>query len=224
MRRGCRVKDDGHLRNSGNGLLEQIQALHIGLSHHQGESGDVAAWPREGRHMAAAEWVRVTHEYDRNRRGRSLGRRGVDGTRGHDDIDLEPDKFLRKFAHPLRFALRPAVFNDDIAAFLVTKLAKSLAESFKDIGKHVRTVPQETDAVEPPGLLRVRLKRPRGRHADGKRDEFASLHMPSKDHALYKHFATPMSALGQKRTLAVQHGMSALPPKADIRRRETNIH
>jgi hypothetical protein len=27
----------------------------------------------------------------------------------------------------------------------------------------------------------------------------------------------PMSALGQKRTCAVQNGMSALPPKADIR-------
>ena len=28
----------------------------------------------------------------------------------------------------------------------------------------------------------------------------------------------PMSALGQKRTCAVQLGMSALPPKADVRR------
>ena len=27
----------------------------------------------------------------------------------------------------------------------------------------------------------------------------------------------PMSALGQKQTFAVQNGMSALPPKADIR-------
>ena len=27
---------------------------------------------------------------------------------------------------------------------------------------------------------------------------------------------TPMSALGQKRTFAVQKGMSALPPKADM--------
>jgi hypothetical protein len=28
----------------------------------------------------------------------------------------------------------------------------------------------------------------------------------------------PMSALGQKQTFAVQNGMSALPPKADIAR------
>ena len=59
-------------------------------------------------------------------------------------------------------------------------------------------------------------ERPRSRRADGKRDEFASLHMPRKDHALYKHFATPMPALGQKRTFALQNVMSALPPKADM--------
>jgi hypothetical protein len=32
-----------------------------------------------------------------------------------------------------------------------------------------------------------------------------------------------MSALGQKQTFAVQKGMSALPPKADIRRRFFNV-
>ena len=100
------------------------------------------------RHMAAAERVRVTHEYDRNRRGRSLSRRGVDGARCHDDIDLEPDKFLRKFAHPLRFALRPSVLDGDSPSLHIAQLAKSLAESFKGIRKYVRTVPQKTDAVE----------------------------------------------------------------------------
>ena len=31
-----------------------------------------------------------------------------------------------------------------------------------------------------------------------------------------------LSALGQKRTFAAQKGMSALPPKADVRRRRSN--
>ena len=91
--------------------------------------------------MAAAERVRVTHEYDRNRRGRSLSRGSVDGTRGHDDIDLEPDKFLRKFAHSLRLALRPSVLDGDSPSLHIAQLAKSLAESFKGIRKYVRTVP-----------------------------------------------------------------------------------
>jgi hypothetical protein len=181
MRRGCGVKNDGHPRNSGNGLLEQRQALHIGLSHHQGQPGYVAARPREARYMATAERVRVTHEYDRNRRGRSLSRRGVDGARCHDDIDLEPDEFLRKFAHPIRFALCPAVFNVDIAAFLVTKLAKPLAESFEGIHKCVWTVPQKADPVDLAWLLCMRRKRPRDRRATKKHDELAPLHVsPSK--------------------------------------------
>ena len=32
-----------------------------------------------------------------------------------------------------------------------------------------------------------------------------------------------MSALGQKQTFAVQNGMSALPPKADIRRLGSDV-
>jgi hypothetical protein len=32
-----------------------------------------------------------------------------------------------------------------------------------------------------------------------------------------------MSALGQKQTFAVQKGMSALPPKADIHQRELHV-
>jgi len=35
-----------------------------------------------------------------------------------------------------------------------------------------------------------------------------------------RHLVMQMSALGQKRTFAVQKGMSALPPKADIDRPE----
>ena len=100
--------------------------------------------------MAGGERVRVAHENDRNRRGRSLSRRGVDGTRCHDDIDLEPDKFLRKFAHPLRLAFRPSVLDGDVPALHIAQLAKSLAESFKGIRKYVWTVPQKTDAVDLP--------------------------------------------------------------------------
>ena len=35
--------------------------------------------------------------------------------------------------------------------------------------------------------------------------------------------AGAMSALGHKRTFALQNGMSALPPKADIRRSDWNV-
>ena len=98
--------------------------------------------------MAAADRVRVAHEYDGNRRGRSLGRPGVDGTRCHDDMDLEPDQFLRKFAHPFWLPLRPPVLDGDGPTLHVTEVAKPLAESFDGIRKHGRTLPQKTDAVD----------------------------------------------------------------------------
>jgi hypothetical protein len=126
--------------------------------------------------MAAAERVRVTHEYDWNRRGRSLNRLGVDGARCHDDIDLEPDKFLRQFAHSLRLALRPSVLDDDGLSLHIAQLAKSLAKSFKGIQKSVWTVPQKADPVDLAWLLRVRRKRPRDSRAAKERDEIAAPH------------------------------------------------
>jgi transposase len=97
-------------------------------------------------------------------------RLGVDGTRGHDDIDLEPDKFLRKFAHPLRLALRPSVLDDDVPALYVAQVAEPLAESFKGIQKCVWTVPQKTDPVDLACLLRLRRERPSRRSAAEKGD------------------------------------------------------
>ena len=130
----------------------------------------------EVRHMAAAERVRVTHEYDWNRRGRSLSRLGVDGARRHDDIDLEPNKFLRKFAHSLRLALRPSVLDGDGLSLHIPQFAKSLAKSFKSIKKRVWTVPQKADSVDLAWLLRVRRKRPRDSRAANERDEISAPH------------------------------------------------
>ena len=131
--------------------------------------------PGRARHMPTAERVRVTHE-DWNRRGRSLSRRGVDGARCDDDIDPEPDKFLRKFAHSLRFTLRPSVLDGDGPPLHLAQLAKSLAESREGIRKYVWTVPQKTHSVKLPSLLRVRRKRPRDSRAAKERDEIAAPH------------------------------------------------
>ena len=72
------------------------------------------------------------------------------------------------------------------------KVTRDVSLTFRVVRACAR---EHADAPHAVGLLRARSKRPRSRRADGKRDEFASLHMPRKDHALYKHFATPMSAL-----------------------------
>ena len=57
-----------------------------------------------------------------------------------------------------------------------------------------------------------RLGDERDRFLEGVAEELAVQIRPNEEASLYG----PMSALGQKRTCAVQNGMSTLPPKADI--------
>lgn len=115
--------------------------------------------------MAAADRVRVAHEDDGDRRGRSLGGAGVDGSRGHHDVDLEPDQLLRQGGEPIEASLGPAIFDRDVPAFDPAQIAEPLAEPVEGIRPHRRTVPQEPDPVDPPGSLR-----PDG---EGGRDEAA---------------------------------------------------
>src|SRR5262249_51971634 len=73
-------------------------------------------------------------------------------------------------------------------------------------------------------LLRANGKRPPGRRAAKKRDEFAPSHCltQARDKASYRlklaHFKgpQPMSALGQKQIFAVRPGMSVVPPNAEM--------
>jgi hypothetical protein len=78
---------------------------------------------------------------------------------------------------------------------------------------------------------RAHRERPRGRRAADKRYKLSPSHcLPeATDRASYRqklvHWkGPPMSALGQKQTFAVQKDMSALPPKADIRRQSVLCH
>ena len=156
MRRRGGVEDDGNAREPGNGALEQLQAFDACLRHHHRKPGDVAARPREAGHVAGGDRVRVAHEDDGDRRGRPFRRLGVDGTWYDDDIDLEPNKFLRQFAHPFWLPLRPPVLDGDVPTLHVAQVAKPLPKSFGGFRKRGRTVPQKTDAVDLRRLLRMR--------------------------------------------------------------------
>src|SRR5262245_66284445 len=93
--------------------------------------------------MPAAERVRMAHEDDGNRRGRLLGRLGVDGAWRHDNIDLEPDQFFRQRLHSIRLPLTPPVFDDEVAILHIAEIAQPLTEGFDFIRKYVRTRSEE---------------------------------------------------------------------------------
>src|SRR5262245_17083191 len=116
MRWRSRVPDYSNARKPRNRLSEQFQDFEDCFRHHRGEPGDVAAGPREADHVAASDRLCMAHEYDGYRRGRLLGRLGVNGTRCDDDIHLEVDEFHRELAHSFGSPLCPSELDGDVLA------------------------------------------------------------------------------------------------------------
>src|ERR1041385_4607280 len=110
MRWRGRVPEDGNPPERRDGRLEQLQALGRRLAHDDGEPRGVGARTSEAGYMTAADRVRVAREDDRNRRGRSLGRPGVDGCRRDNEIDLEPHELLHQAGESVESPFGPAVF------------------------------------------------------------------------------------------------------------------
>src|SRR5215203_842501 len=81
----------------------------------RGQAGDIAAGPPNTSHVLASNWVRVAGKNDRDCGCRSPRRLGVDGTRGHDNIDLQSDEFVRNFVEPIEASFDPSVLHDNIS-------------------------------------------------------------------------------------------------------------
>src|SRR6266542_3374680 len=154
MRRRSRVPDDGNPRELGDGCFEQLQTLGHRLTHDDSEPRSVGARARETGHVAAADWVRVAHEDDGNRSGRSLGRPGVDGRRRDDEIDLEADEVLHQAREPVKSPFGPAVFDDDVLTLDPAEIAQTLPKRFERMRPHGRAIPDKSDAIALPSLLR----------------------------------------------------------------------
>ena len=120
MRRRGGVPDDRDKRERGNGLLEQFHRFDARLRQHDRKSCDVATRARQTVHVATFDWPRVAHEYDRNRRRRSLGYLGVDRTRHNNDIDLEPNQFLCQLVHAFQSSFCPSVLDGNVPTFTPT--------------------------------------------------------------------------------------------------------
>src|SRR5574341_680220 len=139
MGRRGRVPDDSNAREPRNGLLKRFQGFDVRLGHYDGEPRDVAARPREAGDVAAADRIRVAREYYGNRRGLSLGRLCIDGARRNDDIDLEPDQFLRQGGKPVVLPLAPPILDRDILALDPTPTTHPVAKTLDGIREHGRT-------------------------------------------------------------------------------------
>ena len=159
---------------------------------------------------------------------------------GHQYIWVQTNHFSCIGSQSVRTRACPMKVQLNISPINPTKFLKRFAECFCPLLRVRITLDvchQNADAPHPLGRLRACSKRPRGRYNAEKRDEISPLHVPPRGPRVLRRLTIalcnrarvvnwlttgvknrwgPMSALGHKRTFAVQNVMSALTPKADM--------
>ena len=85
-----------------------------------------------------------------------LGGQGGDCTWGHDDINLERNRFGRESVEPLRVPLGRSVFHHKVATLDVTEVTQSLEEGPVDRATSAHQVAYSSDLGPLLGLGRER--------------------------------------------------------------------
>jgi hypothetical protein len=146
-------------------FAQKPEALALQSDQEQMHPGHVAAWSVKARHQAGLDRIKAGDKDDGNRRGRSFGReRGGRAERG-DHRHIAPDQIGSHGGKPIKLTLRPAIFNGDVAAFEITRLAEAAAEGGHHVCVWLRRGAMEKSDHRQRRLLRARRERPRCRGA-----------------------------------------------------------
>jgi len=195
----------------------------------------------QARNVSRPDRIDGLHEHYRNGMGRLHQRRHSRSGTGKYDIRFQADQFGCACAIALRMATCPAYIDTHVAAFYPPLSLQTLQERFEAI-LPFRIIGREIhEHANPPhltGLLCARRERPCRRRATYKRDEVAPSHgAPPTDRRLYPitlpdagscivrfgNFGSQLFAPGHKPTLQGDRRVSALPPEADIHRRDDHV-
>src|SRR5262249_21456820 len=126
--------------------------------------------------QTGTKWIICYSEDNWNSRSCLLGRDDC-GSRGNNDINLEPYELLGNRGVALLLPLRPAIFDSDCSAFDPAKLMQPLHKSSNPRAPSRKIgCTQKPDGPELRSLLRECGERPRGRRAAEQRDELAAFH------------------------------------------------
>lgn len=183
--RGHLIPEDGHARDTGHGLPQQLQPLHAEFRRHDGEARHVAAGPGEARHQPAPHGIAdVDHDDGDGRRGLPgcpRGGRSLD----HDDVHALLNELGRQGRQRLHAILGVVVLDGDIAPLDMPELPQTPREGVT-VGRHRGrgAGPEEADARRP---ARRRLRLPRERAHGGDEGESQPparppAHGPAGDH------------------------------------------
>src|SRR5262249_53781407 len=162
---GC-IPKDGHPGEPGYDLLEQLQSFPTEVRTDIAQPGDVSSRSGEAGHESGPDRVAGRRHDDRDRARCVLGSQGPERPPGHDDVHLEPDQLGYELGEPLGPPLSKSVFEDDVLALDVAKLAQLLSERLSD---WVRRAPSRSPLFEntDPGDLPLLLCTGDERSAEG---------------------------------------------------------
>src|SRR5262249_30287657 len=159
--RAITVPENPDPRQSGDGLLQQLELFGDQRLELGGGSSQVSARVCETRHEAGSDGVREGDEHDRNRRGRFS--RGADRpwTGRPDDIDLRLDEPGGKSGEPMDVSFRPAVLDRNGLTRDPAQLAQTSVEpQFR--GHRWGAAVSEISNARDPGALRLGVERRQG--------------------------------------------------------------
>src|SRR6516165_12223013 len=145
---------------------------------HGADTGDVAAGPIKAGHDAGLDWVCAGHEHDRNCHRCRFGRESrCYAARRGDDGHPPAYQIGRQFRQRIAFAVRPAIFDDNVTSLHVADFRKPFAERRREFRVWFGGTLMEKADHRHLWLLRARRERPRGCRAAKQRDERATLHV-----------------------------------------------
>src|SRR6516164_8995708 len=172
------IPQDADALYAGRDLLEQLQPFPAYIIVVDGETGGVAAWPRQAVDEAGSNWIGNKHEYDRQRARGLEQRLRPTGAIGEDHVGRERNQLGRDLATIVGAAGGPAVHHPHVAAIDPAQFLEPVQKS-GETRKRFRIVRsdrhQHPDTAHP-ALLRARSERPRRRRAAEKRDELPPSH------------------------------------------------
>ena len=200
-RRGVvRVPEHGDARCSWNGLLEELQILHLECVKQKCDPGHIAAGPRQAAHQPRGNRVpNHCHDWDLVRN--TIGGHRVPPCPRHDDVDLKIDK-LRDDRRCKVAGSRPnAMLNDEIVAFYPSQLAQSVPECIQIYGRRFPGL-QVPNARDPVALLRFGREWDDRHSRQGRQKEPAALRLGGEWHG------EGTSQRGQQEAAAVHYSIT----------------
>src|SRR5262249_6508678 len=174
--REIRIHEHSDYGGVWNQLAQQFQSLCPEITEVDVYTGGVTPWPTQAVDESNRDRVSGRSKYNRNRRGRSLGRqRRRSAGRGHHDHSTTT-QIGRQHRQPVILAVCPAILDRHVLAFDVAGFVQAAMECGQK-----RRIGVTRPAIEVAyhwhrWLLRAPGQRPRGRRAAEQRDELAAPH------------------------------------------------